>query len=76
MLAEIDIEEISLANCPKTGEKCASTCLARSAEQPLTIVFADGRQWFRVLDVRSILEIFIKIQNTPYMLVAGNTAQG
>lgn len=76
MLTEMDIEDISDVNCPKTGTKCTQTCLARPAEQPLKIVFADGRQWFRVMDVRSILDTFAKIQNAPYMLVGGNTAQG
>ena len=36
----------------------------------------DNKQWFRVTKVSEIFEIFCKIKHKPYMLVAGNTANG
>lgn len=76
-LSNMDIEEVASMKCPKSGEQCASTCLAsRKPVEPLKIDFIDGRQWYRVVDVQSILDIFVEIQAKPYMLVAGNTAHG
>lgn len=73
---ELDIEEFPSVTCPKNGEKCVKTCHARRPEERLEILFLDGRQWFRVFDIQSILDIFVQIRASPYMLVAGNTAQG
>lgn len=74
----MDIEEISSLKCEKNvNKRCAEVCRIRQkAMKPLEIVFTDGKQWFRPLDVPSIVDIFDKILDIPYMLVAGNTAHG
>lgn len=35
-----------------------------------------GSQWFKVRKVEEIFEIFNKVGDVPYRLVAGNTGQG
>jgi hypothetical protein len=35
-----------------------------------------GSQWFKVRKVEEIFEIFDKVGDVPYRLVAGNTGQG
>lgn len=79
-LAEMDIEEITSQKCGygKRGQqKCKAPCRVRQlVEKRFEFHCSDGRQWFRVIEVPAIFNIFAKIQNLPYMLVAGNTSHG
>lgn len=58
--------------CPKTGSVCSKTCTPALNEN-VKLAFDDGKQWFKVTELK---EIFDKMTNEPYMLVAGNTAHG
>lgn len=69
-LAEMDIEDVP--KCAKSTNKLISVASAL----PLEFAFQDGREWFRAVNINNIFDIFTRIQRKPYMLLAGNTAQG
>lgn len=69
-LTEMDIEDLSLANA-----SCRTLCPGH-IHRPLEMAFQDGRQWFRAVNLNSIFDIFARIPQKRYMLLAGNTAQG
>lgn len=74
-----DIEDLSdKKNCPKTGLACGGKCGGggKVSKSPVHIAFDDDREWHKVFSVKEIAELFSKIGNKAYMLVAGNTAHG
>ena len=75
-----DIEDLGgVKTCPKTGTACAGKCSATEKVvlgQPLKLTFDVGRSWHKVFSINEIFDIFGKIDNKPYILVAGNTAHG
>ena len=75
-----DIEDLGgVKTCPKTGTACAGKCSATQKVvlgQPLKLTFDVGRSWHKVFSINEIFDIFGKIDNKPYILVAGNTAHG
>ncbi|CAO1303177.1 unnamed protein product [Diamesa tonsa] len=75
-----DIEDLSeIKNCPKTGLACAGTCSATkelSAKQPVKLSFENEQEWHKVYNIKELYNLFGKIADKPYMLVAGNTAHG
>lgn len=74
-----DIEDLNgIKTCPKTGTACGGMCTAmgKIAMQPVNLSFDEDREWHKVFSVKEIFNLFGKIGNKPYMLVAGNTAHG
>lgn len=74
-----DIEDLNdVKTCPKTGVACGGKCSAidKVGKQPVKVKFDDGREWHKIFSVKEIIDVFGKISNKPYMLVAGNTAHG
>jgi hypothetical protein len=81
-----DIHKIKI--CPKTEKPCPGNC--NDNEVNLSYNGTDftpkddssiylqlkGSQWFKVRKVEEIYEIFDKVGDVPYRLVAGNTGQG
>lgn len=66
----MDIEDLTM-HCPKK-EECKSIC----SPKPFHLIFPDGRQWIKVIYFTELFNTFDVIGDTPYMLVAGNTARG
>lgn len=74
-----DIEDLSGTKmCPKTGATCMGKCSSANQvpKQAIHILFGEKGEWHKVYNIKEIFEIFAKIGNKPYMLVAGNTAHG
>ncbi|CAO1351447.1 unnamed protein product [Diamesa serratosioi] len=75
-----DIEDLSeIKNCPKTGSPCAGTCSASeklTSKNPVKLIFEDEQEWHKVYSIKELYDLFGKIADKPYMLVAGNTAHG
>ncbi|KAJ6642124.1 Indole-3-acetaldehyde oxidase [Pseudolycoriella hygida] len=68
-----DIEDLT-KTCPKTGSPCAGLCSKNP--EAMNISFVDNKQWYQITDLAQLFQIFENIKDTPYMLVAGNTAHG
>lgn len=73
-----DIEDLNdIKICPKTGSSCTGSCSKLNIEKKvLQFEFPDERKWFKVFAIEEIFDIFGRIGDKPYMLVAGNTAHG
>ena len=73
-----DIEDLGgIKSCPKTGVICKVQCNAVNISKiPLKIQFDEDREWHKVFNLSELFEVLGKIGNSPYMLVAGNTAHG
>lgn len=80
-----DIEDLYV--CRKTNRPCNKSCgdeddwclisnLNLKEEEPIEIELKDGKKWYRVTDIKHILNIFNLINDEEYMLVCGNTAKG
>lgn len=73
---EQDIEDLNRGvMCPKTGLYCRKTC-GNATEKYFSFDFENEKEWHRVVEVKEIFEVFQRIGEKPYMLVAGNTAHG
>lgn len=81
-----DIEDLQ-QYCKRTGTICGQAIaggLCRSQGAPdcsdkeaiLDLTFMDDRKWYKVYTIKSLLDILSKSGNSPYMLVAGDTAHG
>lgn len=70
-----DIEDLNgVKTCPKTGTACAGKCSANNVpKRAMSLSFGDAGDWHKVYNVAEIFELFNKIGDKPYMLVAGNT---
>jgi uncharacterized membrane protein len=55
---------------------CSGTEIIPTADVSPIHLQLKGAQWFKVTEVDEIFEIFDKIGDVPYRLVAGNTGQG
>jgi hypothetical protein len=75
--------------CPKSGKTCSGNCSDNEGHvnyngteiicgQDILPIHLQlkGAQWFKVTEVDEIFEIFDKVGEAPYRLVAGNTGQG
>ncbi|XP_039281010.1 indole-3-acetaldehyde oxidase [Nilaparvata lugens] len=79
----VDIEELTVI-CPRTKEECHTLCgdMCDRAMSPsldkskIQLIADDGKTWYRVNNIKEIIEIFHLIEDESYMLVAGNTAHG
>uniref|UniRef100_A0A240PM44 FAD-binding PCMH-type domain-containing protein n=1 Tax=Anopheles epiroticus TaxID=199890 RepID=A0A240PM44_9DIPT len=75
-----DIEDVpKICSKSQEGKPCTGKCaLAAQCEQAndIHLLFAGGREWYKVENVQAIFKIFDKIGSRSYMLVAGNTATG
>jgi xanthine dehydrogenase/oxidase len=70
-----DIEDLNdIKLCNKTGLACSGNCSEQ--KESLHFRFSDEREWHKVIIEKEIFEIFEKIGNKRYMLVAGNTGHG
>ncbi|KAG4067578.1 hypothetical protein HA402_005350 [Bradysia odoriphaga] len=69
----MDIEDLPKM-CPETGSACAGRC--HKTKGTLRLNFDDEKRWHKVTSIDEIFDIFAKSDDTPYMLVAGNTAHG
>lgn len=74
-----DIEDFDgTKTCPKSGTPCAGKCSAifSVAKRPINLSFGADGEWHKVYTIKEIFNLFGKIGDKPYMLVAGNTAHG
>ncbi|KAJ9576510.1 hypothetical protein L9F63_025593, partial [Diploptera punctata] len=86
-----DIEEMHKVKiCERNGKICTGNCsvddghngeshnknLLAQANAPVHIKLAKDVDWYKVTTLQDIFEIFDKINDAPYRLVAGNTGQG
>ncbi|XP_001654510.2 xanthine dehydrogenase [Aedes aegypti] len=69
-----DIEDLPKI-CSNTGKPCQGKCSA-VPKKGLHFIFEDEKEWHKVYNIHDVFAIFEKIENRPYMLVAGNTAHG
>ncbi|GFG40150.1 hypothetical protein Cfor_02488, partial [Coptotermes formosanus] len=84
-----DIEDVyKIKICPKSGKRCSGNCSAhedymtcngaeiipRKVVSPIHLQL-QGAQWFKVTKVEEIFEIFDKVGDVSYRIVAGNTGQ-
>ena len=78
-----------IKTCPKSGKRCSGNCNGHEAGMicngpeiiPRQFVSSihlrlQGAQWFKVTNVDEIFEIFDKVGDVSYRIVAGNTGQG
>jgi xanthine dehydrogenase/oxidase len=71
-----DIEDLGEQRiCKKTGLSCSGSGNC-TKKQNLHLSLAEDQEWHKVYSLKEIFEIFQKIGDKPYMLVAGNTAHG
>lgn len=79
-----DIEDL-LKYCKRTGTICGQAIaggMCRSGvphcdnKETIDLTFMDDRKWYKVYTIKSLLDILSKSGNSPYMLVAGDTAHG
>lgn len=82
-----DIEDLQ-QYCKRTGTICGQAIaggMCRSQNAPhcndkeammMDLTFVDDRKWYKVYNIKSLLDILSKSGNSPYMLVAGDTAHG
>lgn len=68
-----DIEDMPKI-CPESGSACSGQC--HKSKGTVRINFDDERQWHKVCTIKEVFDILEKSGDTPYMLVAGNTAHG
>lgn len=73
-----DIEDLGgVKTCPKTGVTCGGECSAvEISKRPVKIQFDEDRKWHKVFNLSELFDVLGAIGNSPYMLVAGNTAHG
>ncbi|XP_068085795.1 uncharacterized protein [Anabrus simplex] len=85
-----DIEDLTKGMCPKNGMPCGrqpeidelfgarTTILQRQQFESSSLRLPlDGAVWYRVNSLAEVFQIFSSIDDdTPYMLVGGNTGQG
>lgn len=73
--------------CSKTQQLCTNTCQIKGSEicvdskeeiSDTSFSFQlQAAKWFRVKEIQEIYDVFEMVQdNTKYMILAGNTAQG
>lgn len=55
--------------------KCGGTC-QKATNESLHLKFKDGSEWYKVYSIDEILNLFKNSNEIPYMLLAGNTADG
>ena len=88
MLYFIFKELHTIKTCPKNGKPCMGQCGDNEEHEecyikdfvdysnlPLHLNLKDA-EWYKVSKLQEIFEIFDKIKDTPYRIVAGNTGQG
>jgi hypothetical protein len=75
--------------CPKSGKRCSGDCsdhevymscngteiIPGQGISPIHLQL-QGAEWFKVTKVEEIFEIFDKVGDVSYRIVAGNTGQG
>lgn len=71
-----DIEDLSIKQCPKTGQACSGSC--KKLQPKGSQLYPNGSSWSWPTN---LTEFFAALQEAvkeklPYMLVAGNTAHG
>lgn len=74
-----DIEDLEKGCSRGRSDNCSTKCSFISAceeDQRIDMYFEDGREWHKVHSLQEIIDIFARIENKPYMLVAGNTGYG
>ncbi|PSN29310.1 hypothetical protein C0J52_27752 [Blattella germanica] len=84
-----DIEELCKVKlCPRTGKTCSGKCSDNEDHDiyhkkdimgcaDSTIYIKNGDiEWFRVTDLKEVFDVFDRIGDKPYRIVAGNTGQG
>jgi len=78
-----------IKTCPKSGKRCTGNCnshedgmncngseiILGQFVSPIHLEL-QGAQWFKVAKVDEIFEIFDKVGDVSYRIVAGNTGQG
>jgi len=78
-----------IKTCPKSGKRCYENCnghevgmncngpeiIPRKYVSPIHLQL-QGAQWFKVTKLDEIFEIFDKVGDVSYRIVAGNTGQG
>lgn len=69
----MDIEDLAI-DWPREHRLCADTC-SKVKAKPFNLK-SNGKQWFKVTELKEIFDIFSTIDDASYMLVAGNTAHG
>ncbi|GFS13937.1 xanthine dehydrogenase [Elysia marginata] len=67
----IDIEDLNKNLCPKTGEKCSSSCSGRS----LDLELSDAR-WYRPCSLAALGQVMEANKTKQTRLVFGNTSSG
>jgi hypothetical protein len=82
-----DVYKIKM--CPKSGKRCSGDCsdhevymrcngteiIPGQGISPIHLQL-QGAEWFKVTKVEEIFEIFDKVGDVSYRIVAGNTGQG
>lgn len=73
----MDIEDLTdEVFCGRKKSHCAGRCPIYPSKRRLRLTFKSHKVWHKVLEINSIFEIIDSGDDRPYMLVAGNTAQG
>ncbi|CAB3359550.1 Hypothetical predicted protein [Cloeon dipterum] len=71
----VDIEEVYKI-CKKTGERCSGKC-SIPADLPKSVALSTGgANWRKVNSLAELRDALVNVGETPYKLVAGNTAEG
>lgn len=79
-IEDLDIQKI----CSRSGKPCYESCSGANGSCPSNQLDISGPlclkledcEWVKVSAIADIFEVFTRIKDKPYMLIAGNTAHG